>query len=61
MGLPTDLFGGFSDRLVASWRARAMRSYPSDFAANQEPVRLTLVAALAWCRTSEINDAPRIC
>jgi hypothetical protein len=25
--------------------------------ANQEPARLTLVAALAWCRTWESNDA----
>ncbi|MEV5576895.1 Tn3 family transposase [Spirillospora sp. NPDC052269] len=57
LGLPADLFGGFSDRLVASWRARAMRSFPSDLEANPETVRLTLVAALAWCRTSEINDA----
>lgn len=57
LGLPADLFGGFSDKLVASWRARAMASHPSDFAANPEPVRLTLLAALAWCRTAEITDA----
>jgi hypothetical protein len=57
LGLPADLFGGFSDKLVASWRARAMASHPSDFAANQPPVRLALVAALAWSRTSEITDA----
>ncbi|GAA4621924.1 hypothetical protein GCM10023196_012070 [Actinoallomurus vinaceus] len=46
-----------SDKLVASWRARAMASHPSDFAANPEPVRLALLAALAWCRTAEITDA----
>ncbi|WP_326821462.1 Tn3 family transposase [Streptosporangium sp. NBC_01756] len=57
LGLAVDLFGGYSDRLVASWRARAMASHPSDFAANQPPVRLTLVAALAWSRTAEITDA----
>ncbi|MDP4510565.1 Tn3 family transposase, partial [Nonomuraea turcica] len=57
LGLSADLFGGYSDRLVASWRARAMASHPSDFAANQPPVRLTLVAALAWSRTTEITDA----
>ena len=57
LGLPADLFGGYSDKLVASWRARAMTSHPSDFAENQPPVRLTLVAALAWCRTAEITDA----
>ncbi|GAB2817762.1 hypothetical protein GCM10022221_14510 [Actinocorallia aurea] len=57
LGLPADLFGGVSDRLVASWRARAMASHPSDFAAMQPPVRLTLMAALAWSRTTEITDA----
>jgi hypothetical protein len=57
LGLPADLFSEFSDKLVTSWRARAMASHPSDFAANSEPVRLTLVAALAWCRTAEITDA----
>ena len=57
LGLPADLFGGVSDKLVASWRARAMASHPSDLAANQPPVRLTLMAALAWSRTSEITDA----
>ncbi|MFF4198080.1 DUF4158 domain-containing protein [Nonomuraea sp. NPDC001831] len=55
--LSGDLFGGYSDRLVASWRARAMASHPSDFAANQPPVRLTLVTPLAWSRTTEITDA----
>ncbi|MFE3452513.1 hypothetical protein ACFXJ8_26685 [Nonomuraea sp. NPDC059194] len=34
-----------------------MASRPSDFAANPEPVQLTLVAALAWCRNAEITDA----
>ena len=55
--MPADLFGGFSAKLVAHWRARAMTSHPSDFTENKPPVRLTLVAALAWCRTSEITDA----
>ncbi|MEU4331468.1 DUF4158 domain-containing protein [Nonomuraea dietziae] len=57
LGLSADLFGGYSDRLVTSWRARAMASHPSDLAANQPPVRLTLMAALAWSRTTEITDA----
>ncbi|GAA1584588.1 hypothetical protein GCM10009678_78990 [Actinomadura kijaniata] len=57
IGLATDLFGGYSDRLVASWRARAMASHSSDLAANQPPVRLALVATLAWSRTTEITDA----
>ena len=48
--------GVVSDKLVASWRARAMAyGVRSDLAANQPPVRLTLVSALAWSRTSEIT------
>ncbi|MEV4166009.1 hypothetical protein [Nonomuraea dietziae] len=57
LGLAADLFGGCSDRLVASWRARAMASHPSDFAANPLAIRLTLMAALDWSRTTEITDA----
>jgi hypothetical protein len=30
LGLPADLFGGLSDKLVSAWRARAMASHPSD-------------------------------
>ena len=57
IGLPADVFAGYSDKLVAAWRARAAGSYPSDFLANPAPVRLTLLAALCWSRTSEITDA----
>ncbi|MEU7897959.1 Tn3 family transposase [Nonomuraea sp. NPDC049152] len=57
LGLAADLFGGYSDRLVASWRARAMASHPSDFTANPPAIRLTLMAALVWSRTTEITDA----
>ena len=47
VGLPADLFEGFSEKLVEAWRARAARSYPSDLRASPRPVRLTLLAALA--------------
>lgn len=57
LGLPGDLFGGCSEKLVAAWRARAAACYPSDFLANPAPVRLTLLAALGWARTTEITDA----
>jgi TnpA family transposase len=56
LGLPDELFAGISDRLVAAWRARAARMFPSDFKASPEPVRLTLLAALCWTRQSEITD-----
>lgn len=57
VGLPADLFEGFSEKLVEAWRARAARSYPSDLQASSRPVRLTLLAALAWSRTAEITDS----
>jgi hypothetical protein len=55
--LPPGLFADCSERLVEAWRARATRSYPSDLAASPRPVRLTLLAALCWTRSTEITDA----
>lgn len=57
MGLPPGLFTHTPDRLVEAWRSRAARSYPSDLRAMPAPVRLTLLAALCWQRSSEISDA----
>jgi hypothetical protein len=57
LGFSDDLFAETSDRLVAAWRARAARMFPSDFKACPEPVRLTLLAALCWTRQTEITDA----
>jgi hypothetical protein len=51
------LFADSSERLVEAWRARAARSYPSDLQAAGQQVRLTLLAALCWVRSSEITDA----
>lgn len=48
LGLPAELFGGFSEKLVDAWRSRAARLYPSDLRASPAPVRLTLLAALCW-------------
>jgi len=31
LGLPADLFADVSEKLVAAWRARAVKMYPSDF------------------------------
>lgn len=56
VGLPVDLFADSSDRIVAAWRARAARMFPSDFAECGEPVRYVLLAALCWLRQSEITD-----
>jgi len=57
LGLPADLFVGVSERVVASWRARAAKQYPSHLRITPKPVRLTLLAALCWMRTSEITDS----
>ena len=46
LGLDEAVFAGASDRIVAAWRARAARMYPSDFEDCGDPVRYTLLAAL---------------
>lgn len=57
LGLPDGLFADASEKLVDAWRARAMRSYPSDLRAAPRSVRLTLLSALCWRRSAEITDA----
>jgi TnpA family transposase len=57
LGLPADLFTGVSEKLIAAWRARAVSQYPSHLRASARPVRLTLLAALCWMRTSELTDS----
>jgi TnpA family transposase len=56
VGLAPGLFDGVSEKIAAAWRARAMRMYPSDFAASPQPTRLTLLAALCHIRRVEITD-----
>ncbi|MEV5561072.1 hypothetical protein AB0L44_46185 [Nonomuraea wenchangensis] len=50
------LFEGTSEKVMEAWRARAMRMYPSDFAAAPEAIRWTLLAALCWVRKCEMVD-----
>jgi len=56
MKLPDGLFDGVSEKIVAGWRARAMKMYPSDFAAAPDPIRITLLAALCHVRKAEMID-----
>jgi hypothetical protein len=56
IGLPAALFEGVSEKVVAGWRARTMKMYPSDFEAAAPPVRLTLLAALCQVRQAELID-----
>ncbi|MET8509792.1 Tn3 family transposase [Streptomyces sp. NPDC004787] len=57
LGLPEGLFAGCSEKLLAAWRARAIKMYPSDFRDTTEDVRITLLAALCSSRQAEITDA----
>ena len=58
LGLTEAVFTDTSDRIVAAWRARAARMYPSDFADCPDPaVRHTLLAALCWTRQAELVDS----
>jgi len=43
--------------VVAAWRARAAKAYPSDLRAAPRPVWLTLLAVLCWARTAEVTDS----
>jgi hypothetical protein len=55
LGLDEAVFGA-SDRIVAAWRARAARMYPSDFTDCPDPVRYMLLAALCWTPQAELVD-----
>nr|WP_199840454.1 DUF4158 domain-containing protein [Streptomyces sp. AS58] len=57
LGLPGGLFADCSEKLLAAWRARAIKMYPSDFRDTAEDVRITLLAALCSSRQAEITDA----
>jgi hypothetical protein len=56
MKLPEGLFEGVSEKVVAGWRARAMKMCPADFAAAPQPIRITLLAALCHVRRTEMID-----
>ncbi|MEV6618463.1 Tn3 family transposase [Streptomyces sp. NPDC051051] len=55
--LAPELFGDVSEKVVAAWRARASKEYPSDLRAAAGPVRYTLLAALCHVRQTEITDS----
>ena len=56
IGLSDELFTDTSEKLLAAWRARAAKLYPSDLRASPRAVRLTLLAALCSVRTAELTD-----
>ncbi|WP_218184321.1 DUF4158 domain-containing protein [Streptomyces sp. PKU-EA00015] len=57
LGLPDGLFADCSEKLVAAWRARAIKMYPSDLRDTIEDVRAALLATLCSSRQAEITDA----
>ncbi|MFJ4428864.1 hypothetical protein [Streptomyces bobili] len=57
LGLPDGLVTDCSEKLVAVWRAQAIKMYPSDLRDTSDDVRITLLAALCWSRQAEITDA----
>jgi hypothetical protein len=56
VGLTPDLFADVSDKMLAAWRARVSRCYPSDLRRSPARGRLTLLAALCWSRGAEVTD-----
>lgn len=55
LGLPDGLFADCSEKLLAAWRARAIKMYPSDFRDTAEDVRITLLAALSYWHVERKN------
>jgi hypothetical protein len=56
LGLPEGLFADCSEKLLAAWRARAIKMYPSNFRDMSEEARVTLLAVLCASRQAEITD-----
>ena len=56
IGLPAGLFDGWSEQLLAAWRARAATEYPSDLRGHSPEVRRTLLAVLVHVRAGELAD-----
>ena len=56
IGLPAGLFADVAPKVLAAWRARAAMEAPSHLREHQDPVKLTLLAALLYCRQREITD-----
>jgi hypothetical protein len=56
LGLPPGMFAGISPKIVKGWRDRAFAESPSHLKADPKPVKVTLLAALAYSRQREITD-----
>jgi len=56
IGLPAGLFADVAPKVLAAWRARAAMEAPSHLREHQDPAKLTMLAALLYCRQREITD-----
>jgi hypothetical protein len=57
IGLPPDLFQGYTPKLVERLRRRIAAESPSHIREHPHPIRMTLLAALVFQRTQEVTDA----
>jgi hypothetical protein len=57
LGLPADLFGDVSLKVVERFRQRAAVEAPSELRAHAPALRATLVATLCWLRRREVTDS----
>src|SRR5260221_9148587 len=57
IGLPVDLFQGYTPKLVERLRRRIAAESPSHIRQHPQAIRLTLLAALVVQRTQEVTDA----
>lgn len=56
IGLPAGVFADIAPAIVAGWAERAGMEAPSHLRAHDDPVTLTLMAALLYTRSREITD-----
>lgn len=57
LGLPSDLFGDVSLKVVERFRQRAAAEAPSELRAHSPTLRATLVSTLCWLRLREVTDS----
>jgi hypothetical protein len=57
IGLPTDVFQGYTPKLVERLRRRIAAESPSHIRQHPRSIRMTLLAALVFQRTQEVTDA----
>ncbi len=56
VGVSADVFGDVAPKIISGWRGRAAVESPSHLREHPLPVKLTLLAALLFCRCREISD-----